>query len=67
MSFNASKGKTIHYEYGNPERIYKVNGKEIEPSSQERDLGILIQKDLYWDAHIAKVTNWANRIVGMIR
>ena len=55
------------YGYGNSARIYKINGKEIESSSQERHLGILIQEDLDWDAHVAKVTNQANRILEMIR
>ena len=67
MSFNASKCKTMHYGYANPARTYKINGKEIEYSSQERDFGVLIQEDLGWDAHVDKVTNQANRIFGMIR
>ena len=50
-----------------PARIYKINGKEIESSSQERDLGILTQEDLDWDDHVAKVTNQANCILRMIR
>ena len=53
MSFNASKYKTMHYGYGNSNRIYKINGKEIESFSQESDLGILIQEDLDWDTHVA--------------
>ena len=57
----------MHYGYGHSKRIYKINGKEIESSSQERDLGILIQEDLEWDAYVAKVTNHANLILGMIR
>ena len=48
-------------------KIYKINGKEIASFSQERDLGILIQEDLEWDAYVAQVTNQANRIFGMIR
>ena len=67
MSFNASKCKTMRYGYGNPAIIYKSNGKEIESSSQKRDLAILIQEHLDWDAHQAKVTYQANRILGMIR
>ena len=67
MSFNASKCKIMHYGHGNSKRIYKIHGKEIESSSQERDLGILIQENLDWDAHVTKVPNQANRILGMIR
>ena len=48
-------------------RIYKMNGKEILSSSQERNMGILIKEDLDWDAHVTKVTNQANGILGMIR
>ena len=67
MSFNASKYKTMHYGSGNPARIYEINDQEIESSSQERYLGNSIQEDIDWDAHVAKVTNQANRILGMIR
>ena len=42
ITFNASKWKTMHYGYDNPARIYKINGKEIESSSHEGDLKILI-------------------------
>ena len=28
-SFDVSKCKIIHYGYGNPARLYKINGKEI--------------------------------------
>ena len=51
----------------NLKRIYKINGKEIESLSQEKDLGILIQEDLDWDSHVAKISNQANRILEMIR
>ena len=33
----------------------------------KKDLRILIQEDLDWDAHVVKVTNLANRILGIIR
>ena len=49
----------MHYEYGNSKRIYKINDKGIESSSQERELGILIQENLDWDVRVAKVTNQA--------
>ena len=39
----------------------------MESSSQERDLGILIQENFDWDAHVAKVTNQTNRILEMRR
>ena len=48
-------------------RIYQINVKEIEFSSQEGDLEILIQENLDWDAHVAKATNQANRIHGILR
>ena len=30
ISFNASKCKTMHYGYGNPSRLFKINDKKIE-------------------------------------
>ena len=47
--------------------MQKLHCKEIESSSQERDLEILIQEDFDWDAHVVKVTNQANHILEMIR
>ena len=52
MSFNVSRSKNMPYGYINPVRLYKINGKETESSSQERDLGILIQEDLDWDTQV---------------
>ena len=46
----------MHYGYDNPERLYKISGKETEPSSPERNLEILIHDDFKWDANVAKVT-----------
>ena len=57
----------MRYVYGKPSRIYKINGKEIESSSQEIDLGISIQENLHRNAHVAKFTSQANRILRMIR
>ena len=52
----------MHYRYVNPAKLYQINGKKIESSSE--DLGILIQEDLDWDVHVTKVTN---QVLGMIR
>ena len=35
--------------YGNPTRLYKINGKEIESSSQKRDQETLNHEDIHWD------------------
>ena len=67
MSFNASKGKTMHYGYGNPARVYKINGNEIESSSQKMDFEILIQEDLDLDGYVVKPSNQSNCILEMIR
>ena len=60
----------MHYGYDNTARLYKIKqkkSKEIEFSSQKRDLRLLIQEYLNWDSQVHTVTNEANRILGIIR
>ena len=52
-------GKRIHTEdHG--------NRWELEESSLERDLGVLVAEDLGWEGHISTIVNKANRVLGML-
>ena len=44
-----------------------MNGHILQETEIERDLGVIISKDLEWDHHIISATNKANRKLGMIK
>jgi hypothetical protein len=39
----------------------------LEKTEIERDLGVIISKDLEWEHHVNSETNKANRKLGMIK
>ena len=46
---------------------YKVSGKEIEHTFEEKDLGVVMDSDLTFGEHITQKVKKANSIVGIIR
>ena len=46
---------------------YKVSGKEIEHTSEEKDLGVVMDSELSFEEHIVTKVKKANNIVGIIR
>ena len=46
---------------------YKVGGKEIEHTFEEKDLGVIVDSDLTFADHITEKVKKANSIVGIIR
>ena len=46
---------------------YYINEKEITKTSQEKDLGVIIEDNLKFSAHISNKINKANQIMGLIR
>ena len=67
MEFNAEKCKVLHFGHNNKQFPYRMNGTLLQKSDQEKDLGIIVSKDGKFNAHVDKMTNKANRCVGMIR
>ena len=67
LEFNPDKCTTMHIGHRNPEISYQLNGREIKSTEGERDLGVLIAKDLKPAQHIGKIVAKANRIVGLIK
>ena len=67
MEFNVGKCKIMHLGKKNPKHSYTMGGVELEKTSEERDLGLLVDDRLEFDRHIKGIVNKANRMLGMMR
>ena len=67
MKLNADKCHILHLGAKNNLYQYYVNGIALECVDAEKDLGVMISKDLKPDTHIKKCVSKANSMVGMIR
>ena len=66
MRFNASKCKVIHFGHGNPGYPYQMHGQVLEASEHERDLGVIVQRNLDFEKHIGTIVGRSQQILGMI-
>ena len=67
MEFNVSKCKIMHLGKDNPNNVYTMGGIALTETTEERDLGVLVDDKLIFDKHIREIVNKANRMLGMIR
>ena len=71
LYFNVDKCKVLHVGKNNPEHEYNMKINEeyrlIHKCEEEKDLGVIFDKDLLFDAHIQKSINKANQMVGLIK
>ncbi|KAI8484062.1 hypothetical protein Bbelb_381800 [Branchiostoma belcheri] len=67
LSFNIEKCKCMHIGYGNPCQEYEMQGRTLEDTSEERDLGVIVDKKLKFHAHCNAVAGKAFRTLGLIR
>ena len=67
MEFNVDKCKIMHLGNRNPRQTYKMGESNLNETTGERDLGVLIDCDLDFGKHIKEIVNKANRMVGMIK
>ena len=66
MEFNASKCKVLHFGSNNRGFNYNINGVNLEAEVSEKDLGVIISKDLKPEKHVNEVVLKANRLLGMV-
>ena len=70
LKFQPPKCKAMHISRRGKEEqrmVYKMNGTEIECVTSEKDIGIIIDRNLSFDKHITTTAKKANKIMGVIR
>ena len=67
LNLNERKCKCMHIGRENPKIRYHLNNVEIEETTIERDLGVLISNDLKWKQRCTLVAQKANRLLGILK
>ena len=67
MSFNVNKCKIMHLGYDNGKHEYNLNGTTLLETTEEKDLGVLIDNKLKFSSHIKSIVAKANRMIGLIK
>ena len=63
MVFNANKYKVLHFGHNNGQVHYVMDGNILESVEEERDLGVIIQRNLKVDKQCAKAAKTANSVL----
>ena len=67
LKFNTAKCKVLHFDMNNnPCNEYILDGSILEVVESERDLGLVISKDLKWDEHVKSSLCKANQMIAWI-
>ena len=67
LTFNAKKCHVLHFGRKNVNNLYHINGTLISPVEYEKDLGVIITKDLKSENNITQCVKAANKMLGMIK
>ena len=65
LKFNVDKCAEIHIGH-NINGNYSMSNQQLPVTEQQRDLGIIITKDLKWQQQTEKSCKTANRVLGFI-
>ena len=66
MDFNIDKSHIMHIGNNNKEFKYKMGDKELSSSEFEKDIGVIIQRNLKPSMQCAKAAKTANAVLGQI-
>ena len=66
MSFNVDKCFVMHIGHNNMKSNYNMSNQLLLKTDQQRDLVIIIAKDLKWQKQTEKSCKTANRVLGFI-
>ena len=67
LPFNTSKCSVLHLGPHNQGRKYTMAGDTLTTTAEEKDLGIIIDKELKFHAQAASASRKANQILGVVR
>jgi hypothetical protein len=67
MMFNVEKCKIMHIGRSNMQANYVMNGKSLEKVEQEKDLGVIVTRDLKVSNQCIQACNKASMMLGMIK
>ena len=67
LPFNEKKCKSLHIGRNNPEQNYKMNGHTLEGVTMQKDLGIIVDKELKFHEQTAAAVKKANQVLGIIK
>jgi hypothetical protein len=67
MEFNVKKCKSMHLSRLNPRHTYIMGGVDLTTTTEEKDLGVLIDDKLEFGKHISEIVKKANRRIGLIK
>ena len=67
LQFNATKCKVLHLGHNNPHHPYHIGCDQLEAVAEERDLGVIVDKDLKFHSHTQAQVAKANRALGLIK
>lgn len=67
VMLNKGKCKVMHIGKNNPNYSYSLGNHQLDETEVERDLGVLISKDLKWASHCNKIAATANRTLGVLK
>lgn len=67
LPFNTKKCKIMHIGATNPESEYTIAGQRLEKTTEERDLGVIVDKHMTFHAQAAAAVGKAFRTLGVIK
>ena len=67
LNFNAKKCKVMHLGHRNANVEYAMNGTTLDIVTEEKDLGVIIDKELKFHKHVSASVSKANQILGIVK